>query len=296
MRAAAIARVLGGARLSGEWWRCICPVHGSRTGRSATLALREGDRGGLVAHCHRGCDPREILAAMRRMGLTSDGNEALLPSSNSEGNGTGRRAALARAIWHTALDARATPVATYLASRGIAVPIPSVLRWASSLQRPDGTYGPAMVAAISGSEGTLIGVHRTWLCQNGNGVWQRRDRAMLGRAAGGAVRLIPVAETLLIGEGIENCLAGMQATALPAWAALSTAGLVALALPDIIRRIILLADHDVSGIGERAARTAAARWVGEGRCVKIAMPPETGSDFNDVLLGRGSVGARDVAA
>jgi hypothetical protein len=45
MTAAEIATVLGLAHRSGRWWRCRCPVHGSR---GATLALRDGDRA-LVA-------------------------------------------------------------------------------------------------------------------------------------------------------------------------------------------------------------------------------------------------------
>ena len=100
------------------------------------------------------------------------------------------------------------------------------------------------------------------------------------------MRLAPAAETLLIGEGIETCLAAMQATAMPAWAALSTSGMVALVLPPIVRQVIILADHDANGAGERAARTAAQRWLAEGRSVRIAMPPEPGTDFNDMLSGK----------
>ena len=44
MTAAEIAAALGGARRAGQWWRCVCPVHGSRTGRSLTLALRDNAR------------------------------------------------------------------------------------------------------------------------------------------------------------------------------------------------------------------------------------------------------------
>ena len=107
------------------------------------------------------------------------------------------------------------------------------------------------------------------------------------------------ADMLMIGEGIETCLAAMQATGQPTWAALSTSGITTLMLPPTVRTIIILADHDRSGAGERAARTAAARWLAEGRRVKLAMPPEPGSDFNDVLLGRSTaqtMEAPDVAA
>jgi putative DNA primase/helicase len=113
------------------------------------------------------------------------------------------------------------------------------------------------------------------------------------------VRLAPAAETLLIGEGIETALAAMQATAQPAWAGLSTSGMVALRLPPIVCTVVILADHDRSGAGERAARTAAQRWLAEGRRVRIAMPPEPGTDMADVLAGRAyaSVGeVRDAAA
>jgi DNA primase len=87
----------------------------------------------------------------------------------------------------------------------------------------------------------------------------------------------------MVGEGIETCLAAMQATGLPAWAALSTSGLRALHLPAEIDEVIILADGDEPG--EAAALDAARRWKREGRTVRIARPPN-GMDFNDVLLGR----------
>src|SRR5512132_258922 len=88
---------------------------------------------------------------------------------------------------------------------------------------------------------------------------------------------------LMIGEGIETCLAAMQATGHPAWAALSTSGLLSLDLPSDARDVIVLADADDAG--QAAARDAALRWRREGRRVRIAYPPQ-GMDFNDMLLGR----------
>ena len=77
----------------------------------------------------------------------------------------------------------------------------------------------------------------------------------------------------------------MMATALPAWAALSTSGLKALDLPDAVRDVIILADGDDPG--EAAACAAAQRWQRYGRRIRIARPPR-GTDFNDLLMGRTS--------
>ena len=288
MSAADIAAALGGARCSGQWWRCVCPVHGSRAGRSLSLALRDYALG-LALHCHAGCSRDHIIAELRRMGLLigrSDGTRLAPVGAHSDDRlDTARRIAWAQRPWNAAKDARGSSLVNYFAGRGITIPLPPSLRWAPALRRPDGTYAPAMVARVVGLDGELIGVHRTWLYSDDRGWWHRRDRASLGPIAGGAVRLAPAAETLLVGEGVETCLAAMQASAQPAWAALSTSGMTTLLLPPDVRTVIILADHDRSGAGERAARTAAQRWLAEGRRVRIAMPPEPGTDFNDVLAG-----------
>jgi putative DNA primase/helicase len=105
---------------------------------------------------------------------------------------------------------------------------------------------------------------------------------MLGPCRGGTVRLAQPGEALMVGEGIETCLAAMQATAQAAWAALSTSGLRNLDLPREVRDVIVLADGDDPG--EAAAQDCAWSWKREGRRVRIARPPQ-GMDFNDLLIG-----------
>ena len=317
MTAAEIAAALGGTHRCGGWWRCRCPVHGSR---GATLAIRDGERG-LIAKCFAGCDWRKVLAALRQRGIIG---------SDGARNGTQRhfavrrtdaagRIATARRIWDRACEASGTPLAIYLAGRGITIPVPPSLRWTPSLRRQDGSAGPAIVAIVEHVEHGAVGIHRTWLahecmapdsrvvsgqcasefpgffgradcavCDGPAPHWRRLDRATLGPIGGGAVRLAPAGELLMVGEGIETCLAAMQATGLPAWAALSTSGLVALKLPPLplAATVVILADNDANGAGGYAARKAAGRWSAEGRCVRIAIPPEPGTDFNDVLMGR----------
>ena len=108
---------------------------------------------------------------------------------------------------------------------------------------------------------------------------------MLGPSRGGAVRLGQPESVLMVGEGIETCLAAMQATGHPAWAALSTSGMRSLDLPKEVREVIVLADGDAGG--EAAARDCAYRWKRESRRVRIARAPQ-GMDFNDMLLGNAS--------
>jgi putative DNA primase/helicase len=175
----------------------------------------------------------------------------------------------------------------YLAARGLYLPPPVTLRCHAGLKHSSGGVWPTMVALVTrGSDDAPLGIHRTFLARDGSGKAPVvPQKMMLGPCRGGAVRLGRGGDVLLVGEGIETCLAAMQATGYPAWAALSTSGLRTLDLPDDVRDVIVLADGDKPG--EAAARYAALRWQREGRRVRIAYPSD-GMDFNDMLLGRAS--------
>lgn len=146
MNAAEIAHALGASCRSGMWWRCRCPVHGSR---GPTLALRDGDRA-LITYCHSGCDRREILAELRRRGLLDDRAcrdahpfPAIRPQRHDDRDGDGRRRiVIARDIWNRARDPHGTLVERYLASRGLTLPKSPVLRYAPGRRR-QGRHRPA---------------------------------------------------------------------------------------------------------------------------------------------------------
>jgi putative DNA primase/helicase len=142
-----------------------------------------------------------------------------------------------------------------------------------------------MIALVaSGSDGNPLAILRTFLARGGEGKAPvDPQKMMLGPCLGGAVRLAEPGDVLMVGEGIETCLAAMQATGHPAWAALSTSGLRTLDFPKDVRNVIVLADGDAAG--EAAARDCAWRWKREGRRVRIARPPQ-GMDFNDMLAAR----------
>ena len=92
---------------------------------------------------------------------------------------------------------------------------------------------------------------------------------MLGPCCGGVVRLAESSDHLLIGEGIETCLAAMQLFDRPAWAALSASGLSTLDLPQTVRDVTIIADGDDAG--RSAADFSAKRW--EQKAVMYALPP-----------------------
>ncbi len=291
MTAETIARALGGRKV-GQGWTARCPSHDDR---EPSLSIRDAD-GKVLVRCHAGCDQRDVIAALKERGLWDGKAHSSLRKSRHRKVSPPRpdpdqaeRSAVALSIWHSAIPAERTPVEAYLASRGLTCSLPPSLRFHRGLKHPSGGTWPCMVALVTrGADSAPLAIHRTFLSHEGRGKAPvEPKKMMLGPCRGGAVRLRAPGEVLMIGEGIETCLAAMQATVHPAWAALSTSGLRALVLPGSVRDVIVLADGDDPG--EAAARDCALRWMREGRRVRIARPPR-GLDFNDVLLG----GARGI--
>ena len=287
MTAEAIAKALGG-RKTGRGWTARCPAHDDRT---PSLSIRDVDKNKVLVCCHAGCEQKHVISALRGRGLwvescprSSPWTPRRTPVERAPDRDDARRTTIARAIWESAMPAPGTPVVTYLASRGIHL-APKALRFHPGLKHPVGGFWPTMVALVTnGIDGTPLAIHRTFLTRDGG----RKapvdpQKMMLGPCRGGAVRLADPGEVLMVGEGIETCLAAMQASGRPAWAALSTSGLRALDLPMDVRDVIVLADGDEAG--EAAARDCALRWKRQGRRVRIARPPR-GMDFNDMLSGR----------
>jgi hypothetical protein len=288
MTAETIAKALGG-RKAGSGWTARCPAHEDRT---PSLSIRDADHNMVLVRCHAGCDQERVIAALRTRGLWTENGERSLsrmarrtPVQRKPNQDDARRSAVACAIWQSAKPTPGTAAETYLASRGMRLPPSDALRFHAGLTHPSGGIWPAMVALVtSGADGTPLAIHRTFLARDGGGKAPvDPQKMMLGPCRGGAVRLADSGDVLMVGEGIETCLAAMLATGHPAWAALSTSGLRTLDLPKDVQDVIVLADGDEAG--ERAARDCALRWKRQGRRVRIARPPQ-GLDFNDMLSGR----------
>ncbi len=167
-------------------------------------------------------------------------------------------------------------------------------------------------------------MHRTFLRLDGAGKAEIEPAKKVGGIVwGGAVRLTLAAPVMVIGEGIEttfSALASFHDTLNDAaliegepaafWAALSLGNIAGsgigeggphpsrpgrrlpspdpdrpgLVLPDMVRRVILLADADAGDpdTAEVLLQRGARRFARAGLAVTIARPP-AGCDFNDVL-------------
>ena len=122
MNAKTLARALGGC-LTGSHWMAPCPTHEDR---DPSLSIRDADDGKVLVHCHAGCDQSVVIGELRSRGLwnsTSDHCQrpatrqsptaSKAPSAQDDRD----RTAVALRLWHAALPALGTPVATYLWSR-----------------------------------------------------------------------------------------------------------------------------------------------------------------------------------
>jgi len=286
MTAETMAKALGGRKV-GQGWTARCPAHDDR---EPSLSIRDAD-GKVLVHCHAGCDQRDVIAALKERGLWEGKAQSYFRKSRHRKVSPLRpdpdqvhRSALALSIWQSTIAAKGTSVEAYLASRGLTCSLPPSLRFHRGLKHPSGGTWACMVALVSqGADDMPLAIHRTFLAREGQAKAPVEPaKMMLGPCRGGVVRLAEPSDLLMVGEGIETCLAAMQTTGHPAWAALSTSGLRALDLPDCVRDVIVLADGDDPG--EAAARDCALRWMRQGRRVRIARPPR-GLDFNDMLLG-----------
>ena len=317
MNAAALASALGDraeavcrhylpyGRRQGRYW-VAGDLDGAR-GRSLYVRLRPPGTPGKWTDAATG-EHGDLLDLMRhrtgaptlRAALDEARSFLALPAAPAAGEGPGDAydaTQAARRLWARCRAIDGTHAEKYLRARGLARCRFAALRFHPALRYREGVSVrrlPALVAAVTGDDGAVTGVQRTWLdpCSPAKaGV--ASPRKALGRIYGLAVRFGRPADgaSLLVGEGIETVLS--LVTAVPevtAAAALTAGSLGAFAPPLGLTRLLIARDNDEEG--ERAAERLARRCARAG-VVALVLVPE-GGDFNDdlVALGPHALGAR----
>lgn len=199
------------------------------------------------------------------------------PKPKQQKQGDDGRAAALR-LWYQTVPWGDRP---YFAVRGVTIPIPPTIRYASLLYTPSGLVLPAAVCAISGPDHRAHAIQRIYLtvdCTRKAGVSQ--PRMSLGPMLDGAVRLAAAADVLGIAEGVEDALSAMQIHRVPCWAACGRR-FHAIAIPESVTRLLIFADNDEPGI--TAAERGAEHHRHHGRAVEIIYPPAELKDWNAVL-------------
>lgn len=320
------SELLPGGKRDGHEWRCgslggergqSLGVHltGEKAGVWMDFATGEcGDALDLVAAVNYRGDKGEALKWARSwLGLGGDApvtraavapRPTRAPDDSGEGEIARVRAA-ALAMWLQAKPTIAdTPVDFYLRGRGIDLSRlgrqPRALRFHPGLYNSESQRTwPAMVAAISGIDGTHVATHRTWLAVDA-GRWRkaplRKAKMVLGRMQGGSIRLwrgasgkslsdAPADDLVVLGEGIETCLS--IALAVPearVLAGISLGNLAAIVLPQQLRSLTLAAENDTAPEALRGFIRAQNAQMARGLDVRVARSP-IGTDFNDALVG-----------
>jgi putative DNA primase/helicase len=204
--------------------------------------------------------------------------------------------ATAQAIWDASSAIPGTLAQTYLIDRGIPAFDAAVVRYHPTLPYPGGRSYQALVARVDDLAGNLTAVWRIFLRGDGRKADVANAKLGLGPAGGGAVRIGGVGRRIGIAEGVETAFAAwhLMNKAFPVWAALSTAGMVAIELPMGVESVTIFPDGDrplrkkgheyevAQPAGRKAAEALRARLLAEGIACTIAAEPAPGRDYLDI--------------
>ena len=298
-RAEAVCRrYLPHGRRQGRYW-VAGDLDGAR-GRSLYVRLKppgtpgkwtdaatgeHGDLLDLVRHRSRAPTLRAALDEARSF--------LALPAAPAAGEGSGDSydaTEAARRLWARCRAIDGTHAEAYLHARGLARCRFAALRFHPALRYREGASVrrlPALIAAVTGDDGAVTGVQRTWLDPRSPAkAGIAHPRKALGRIYGLAVRFGRPADgaSLLVGEGIETVLS--LVTAVPevtAAAALTAGSLGAFAPPSGVARLVIARDNDIEGA---LAAMRLARRCARARVAATVVFPE-GGDFNDDLVALG---------
>lgn len=285
-----LATTLGGTSPSGKGsYSCLCPAHKDTT---PSLSISLGDQDQLLLYCHAGCAFEDIVEALHQQGLLpgrkSEQDEHRLPlPSPKEGVNP-----YSRQLWHQSVPLEGTLGHVYLQTRlaDLLEAIPPTLRYLPSAKHsPTGKVFPCLLAAVTVYPCRQVtAIHRTFLSLDGKGKAPvDTPKMMLGQVRGGAVRLAPPGQELMIAEGLETSLTLHIMLKKPTWAALSSQNMAQVILPPLPLAQTLYIAQDNDAGGQKGAMTLAEKAWAEGRTVRILQPPHRLNDFNDLLFYRG---------
>ena len=282
-------------RRAAREWKACCPFHPDRT---PSFTIYADDKRFMCFGCGAEGDVLDFVMRAytvrlsEAIGMLARGALAELPQQRAPAKPKpDTRAAAARIVADSApIDG--TPADTYLRARGISMSLPNSLRFArlapprnSGVLEANGPgLLPALVAVVTDPSGTLIGIQRTYLGEDGGKAASsdRKVKFSLGMVAGGAIQLGPADRSIIVTEGLEDGLTLAQALGRSVWVAAGTSMMPRMAFSAVTRAVVIGADGDEAG--ERAATKAAEAFAGGQLAVRIMRPSSGYKDFNEELM------------
>ncbi|MEO0380915.1 MAG: toprim domain-containing protein, partial [Pseudomonadota bacterium] len=279
---------------------------------NASDALRE-------ARCYLGLATETAGDAKRRQDAIAKSKARAKAAAKDAKKRAEERARLARGLLYSAqTEVRGTPVEYYLRDRrGIDFEVlgrvpgslsyhPKCYYKHTDKKTGDVVKGefPAMLARVIDRNGKVVAVHRTYLALASDGMWDKapvpEPKKVLGEYGGACIRLwsglgprrgkgAPLAKCppdthVHISEGIEDALSGAilwpDARFL---AAISLSNLGAVALPENVTSVTLIADRDEHAASKVALELAGQQIRDSGRSVRLWQNMTGGKDLNDAL-------------
>ncbi len=302
-----VENVLGAldkVRREGRGWMARCPAHDDS---DPSLSIQYSEGGQILVHCFAGCSQEAVISELRALGVWPKPSVSGAGGTNPKlKNRSPDPTRYCSEIWAQCLEITDDAdhlVRLYLEARGLdSKCLPHCIRLHPNLAyTQDGkpvSFHPTMVGKISGEDGNLAGLHRTFLSSNGRKAPVADSKRSLGRVRGGAIRLDPAGEVLALAEGLETALAVRQATRLPTWCAVSASNLKKVSMPESVSTVHIFGDKDRNLKGQNSALETCDLLYHQGRTVYLHLPGQQipqgkqGIDWLDALVSEGSTAFR----
>ena len=304
---------LSAGRREGSYWRIgdvkntpgrsmFVRLSGRQTGKGAAGKWTDaatGEHGDLLDVIRETCsfaDFADVAAEARRF-LGVSKSDAALPhapvrrQSVSDSISSEESTTAARRLFAASAQISGTLAERYLRERGItdfdgmdALRFHPNCYYRATAEERDAKPAeawPAMIAVVTNLDGTITGVHRTWLDLSGRyKAPVDTPRRSLGQLLGNGVRFGIAGDVMVAGEGIETMLSVCCVLpSMPMIAALSANHLTAIQFPPTLRRLYVARDNDAAG--DAAFVSLSERTQSVGIDVLPLLP--TLLDFNDDL-------------
>lgn len=280
-----LAKVLGKENLTGD--HGPCPICGG------VDRFRWDDKDGEGGYYCSGCGPgRGMTLIMKSQNIDYAAaakwvEEILCLEQKPKMKPVDPRVRLKRIMADVVKTVPGDPVAEYLTGRGLSE-IPPALQTHPGLTyweegKPAGVF-PAMVSMFRAPDGTAVTIQVQYVKDGAKapvGI-SRKTLPGVGKTIGGAVRLWPAEDFLVVAEGVETAVAAYERIQLPAWATLSADSMAKFVWPEGLREIIIVGDNDMNFVGQVAAYTLARRVMVKGNLsVRVYFPKISGEDYLD---------------